>query len=903
MTVRPPRIAEWVLARLLSPDTREFVLGDLADDYLTARERGVGAGRAALIYWVHVIQSALPSIRERVRNRRERAARGINRTHIWEESMQRLLQDLRFATRTLRRSPLFALVTVVTLAVGIGANAAIFSVVRAILLAPFPYNDPTRLVILANAWDEGSTTRSNRGPSVSEPELLDFRQSEALDGLGAYNVDPVNLTDGAEAVRITAAFTTAEVFGILGVEAAHGRTFEAEEDAPGGPLVALLSHGLWQSRYGGERSVIGSDIEVDGRPRTVVGIMPPDFRLPADYQTSEPVQLWLPLRLDPTDLSGRGSHYLEVVGRLRDGVTLEQANADLLSISTALIEQGFYSPESNFHSYVVPLDEEILGNARAAVWLIYGAVNLVLLIACANVANLMLARAETRRRELAIRTALGAGRGTLIRQLLTESVILSVIGGGVGLVLGWGVLRALIAVDPASVPRLAEVRLDGWAVLYVSTVSIATGLIFGVVPAIRSSRLDMHDELKESGRTSGGVRHHRWQRSLVAAQVALAVVLVIGATLTVRSFGRLTSIDPGFTTRNIVSMRLSVQPASYPDAAQVAGFYRQLLDRVRALPGVERAGAARVLPLAQRIGDWSIHIEGREERPGEDFDGDWQIATPGYFEAMGIPLRAGRYFEDIDRIDGVQVAVINDAMARLYWPDGALGRRFSIGQNSPWLEIVGVAGDVRHNGISGNINAKWYIPHEQFAASIGSTSRDMTLVVRAIADPLQLVGTVRGVVREMNSDIPISSVQTIEQVMAASVAQQRFTMSLLFAFGAIALLLATIGVYGVMSYTVSERTHELGLRRALGASAGSVVGMVVRQGMLVAAIGIGVGVFTALWVTRFMGTVLYDVGVRDPITFVGVPVLLAIVAVAASVVPARRAVVVEPITALRDGGA
>jgi predicted permease len=820
--------------------------------------------------------------------------------------MRALRQDIRFAFRMLRRNPLFTTVTIVTLALGIGANTAIFSVVRGVLLKPLPYFDPAALAVVRVGWDEaGSGRTGDAGHQISEPELYDFRRgNRTVEGIGAYYTTAVNITGSeGDAERIPAGVLTADVFSLLGVDAGIGRPFTADEDQPTAPRVAVLGYDFWRRRYGGDPDILGSDVMINGRPRTVVGIMRPDFKLPEDLSGGARTQVWLPIRFDEENLGGRGGHYLKTVARLKPGATVEQASSDLNAIAQALTEQGHYRVEANFRALLSPLTDEVVGEVRPALLVLFGAVGLVLLIACANVANLMLARAEGRKRELAVRTALGAGRGVLISQLMTESVVLAVGGGVAGVVLAYFGLTALIAVDPASVPRLADVGLDGAVLSYATGVSVLTGLLFGIAPALRSGRVDLQHELKEGGRgTSGGARHHRIQRGLVGIQIAFAVMLVIAATLTIRSFGNLLRIDPGFDPSNVLTMRLSVPAADYPEPSDISGYYERLLDRVRQLPGVREAGAVRSLPLAQSIGDWSIEIEGREERPGEDFDGDWQIVTAGYFEVMRIPLQEGRFLESGDRFDGHQVVIVNEAMADLYWPgESALGKRFRMGgPDKPWLEIVGIVGDIRHNGISGTINSKWYRPHAQFARSVSFTPNAMSLVIRTEADPPALISAARREVRALDPNVPVAAVQTMDEVLSASVAGPRFTMTLLLVFGGVALSLAAIGVYGVISYSISERTHELGLRRALGATAGNVLGMVLRQGMTVAGAGVVMGVLGAFWLTGFMSSLLYDVGARDLVTFVGVPVLLALVALVATMLPATRAVGVEPSVALRE---
>ena len=818
--------------------------------------------------------------------------------------MKALLQDIHFAFRMLRRNALFTTVTVATLALGIGANTAIFSVVRGILLKPLPYDDPGSLAVVQIYWEESGSGRGGAAHSISGPELYDIRRGNTtLEGVGAYYTVAVNVTGSeGDAERVQAGVMTADVFSLLGVDAAIGRPFTADEDQPTTQRVAVLGYDFWNRRFAGDPSIVGKDVTINGLPRTVVGIMRSDFRLPGDFGTAQPTQIWLPIRFDEEDLGGRGSHYLSTVTRLKPGITVAQANPDLKSITDALTEEGLYSSERSTRFFVTPLTDRIVGEVRPAVLVLFGAVVFVLLIACANVANLMLARAEGRKRELAIRTALGAGRGAIVRQLLTEAVVLALAGGVAGVLLARGGLSALMALDPARVPRLSEVQLDLTVLGYATAISVLTGLLFGLAPVLRSGREDLQTELKDGGRgATGGARRHRIQRALVATQIGFAVMLVIAATLTIRSFANLVRIDPGFDATNILTMRLSVPAADYPDASSISGYYKRLLVKVRALPGVREAAAVRILPLAEGIGDWSIEIEGREERPGEDFDGDWQVVTDGYFEAMRIPLKEGRFFDSHDAFDGHQVIIVNEDMANRYWPgESALRKRFRMGgDQSPWLEIVGVVGDIRHEGVGDVINPKWYRPHDQFAASVGFTPNAMTLVIHTETDPRTLVSSVRREIRALDTNVPVAAVQTMEDVVSASVAEPRFTMTLLLVFGGVALLLAAVGVYAVISYSISERTHELGLRRALGASGGDVIGMVMRQGATVIGVGVAGGLIGAFWLTGFMSSLLYEVSARDPITFVAVPLLLGGVGLVATLLPARRAVRVEPIVALR----
>ena len=811
--------------------------------------------------------------------------------------MKSVIWELRSAVRSLGKSRGFALVGAVTLALGIGANTAIFSVLNAVLLTPLPYRDPERIAMIWSRWTGWDKTW------VSEAELLDYRsQSRLLHGVAAWADTNANLTGKSEPERVAAAQVTANLFEVLGVPALVGRSFSAEEELEGRDQVVVLSHGLWQRRFGGDRSLIGTAIEVNGRPCTVVGVMPPGFRLPLDYKSEAPTELWMPLVMDRAELS-RGNHGLYSVARLAPGATAKQASAELQSLTAGWTRQGLYPEEMRFEAFAVAVTEEVAGSIRPALLMLLGAVGFLLLITCANVANLQLVRTEARQRELAIRAAIGAGRGRLLRQLLAESLVLSAAGGALGVALAWAAIRALWIWNPSNLPRVTEAAIDGRVLLFALGAILVTGLLFGLPPAFKASRTDLIDALKEAAPNVGSGRAGTRARSLVViAEMALAVVLVIGAGLMLRSFWELQKIDPGFDAHNLLTLQLSLSPADYPEPDQVVALYDRLLVRVRSLPVVERAGTVRVLPLASTMGDWGIDIEGRVEPHGEHFKGDWQVASEGYLEAMKIRLLQGRLLSAADRADSVPVAVINQTMARRYWPGAApIGARFRLGSDgeSPWVEIVGVVADVRHNGITAAVPEKFYIPQSQFALSTGFAARTMTLVVRSATDPLGLVGPIRRQIRELDPSLPISQIQTMEQVLSASVSEPRFTALLLGLFAALSLILAAVGIYGVMAYLVSRRTYEIGIRMVLGATPAEIHRLVLRHGLAVGLIGVLLGIGLAHALSRFLTSLLYGISPTDPATFIAVPALLILVALCASIVPARRATRVDPMIALR----
>jgi len=807
-------------------------------------------------------------------------------------------QDVTLAFRGLIKSPGFAAASLLTLALGIGATSAIFSVVKAVLITPLPYSAPEKTVQIFARWTAFEKTW------LADQEVVDMRaQSKTLTAIGSWTSSQQNLTGDGEPIRIGVGLVTANLFDVLGVRPMLGRTITTEEDVPNGPQVAVLGYPIWQARYGGDPNVVGRTIMLNEVPVQVIGVMPEGFRLPTDFNddAAEPTQMWRPLAWDMTQLSR--SHGYFGVGTLAPGQSAASATEELRSLAARWTEQGSYPVPMKFTLFAVPLDEEIRGGVRPAMWLLIGAVGFLLLIACANVANLLLVRGDARLREMAVRTAVGAAPDRLVRQLLTESIVLALLGATLGLGLAAIGLRLLMTIDPTSLPPLAPVRLDWIVVAFTLITGVATTMIFGLMPALRTLRVNLVESLREGGQATVGGHRQRLRGALVIAEVALAMVLVIGAGLMVRSLAELGRIDLGFKPDHVLTMRVSVPPARYDTPAKVVDFYRNLNDRVRALPGVQAAGFMRVLPLATTIGDFGLDVEGYEEGPGRNAKGDWQIATDGSFEAMGTRLLRGRWLTGADSLTSQPVAVINETMARTYWknPEEAVGGRIRVGNmRNPWLTVVGMVADERHNGVTGKVKEKFYVPHSQWhIATGGNLIRGGFLVVRTAGDPMSVAGPVRAAIRELDATLPVANIRPMSEVVNTSLATPRLTGFLLGAFAAIALSLAAIGIYGVLSYLVSRRTHEIGIRLAVGADRMQVLTMVLKQGVTLAATGIVVGVVAALLLTRLMQSLLYQVRPTDPVTFIVVPAVLVVVALLASALPAFRATRVSPLIALR----
>ncbi len=797
--------------------------------------------------------------------------------------MRAFIQDLRHGTRMLLRKPGFTAVAVLTLALGIGANTAIFSVVNAVLLRPLPYEDSQRLVMV---WEKRPKLNRVRNP-VSFPDFLDWRTgNQSFEQMAAYTPAGFNLTGAGEPERVAGAAVTPDLFPLLRVQAGAGRTFLPEEEVAGRDLVVLLSDGLWRQRFGSDPEIVGKTITLNGAGRTVVGIMPPSFGFPgAD------ARLWVPLAPKPDDAGNRGMHYLQVIARVKPGMTLDQARADMDGVAGRL-EQAY--PVNTGHGVnVFDLHDEIVGKSKLVLFVLSGAVGFVLLIACANVANLLLANTTGRHQELAIRLALGAGRWRIVRQMMTESVLLGALGGALGLLLAlWGV-DALVAASWDNVPRASEIHSDASVLLFTLTISILTGLLFGVIPALAASRLDLNSSLKEGGAAVGGSRRNHARTFFVVSQVALSLVLLIGAGLTTRSFAKLLNVSSGFRPENVLAVDVNLSGGAYREDHRRIAFYRESLQRIQALPGVESAATVINLPLVGYSSRY-FRIEGRPPQPqGQGLNASNNIVSPGYFHTMGIPVRQGRDFTDGDSVESMPVVIINAAMSRRFWPDeDPVGGRLAVG-DEPWRTIVGVVGDVRSHGLDSEPQPEMYYPHFQIA--FGSA----TLVIRTVGDPLVAAPSVRSVVHAIDRDLPVSGARSMEQVLADSVASFRFNMLLLLAFATVAIVLAVVGIYGITSYSVSQRTREIGIRMALGAFRRDVLILILRQVLAASCAGIAIGLAGAFALTRVMSSLLFEVSATDLSTFTVVPLVLLCGALAGSYLPALRATRVDPMAALR----
>ena len=858
----------------------------------SARQRG-GLDAAAAHTQAARLFGGVESTKDELRD-----ARGGN-------GFENTMKDVRYAVRALRRNPGFTSVAVLTLALGIGANTALFSVVNGVLLRPLPYADPERLVSIRNIWGE------NRNPldavaSISPAEYFDYlERMTAFESFGVYTPLVLSLTGDGEPERLSSAAMSAAVFQALRVVPATGRAFSPTEDVPG-VHVAVIGHGLWQRRFAGARDVIGRTIMVDGRATTVVGVMPEGFRLPEQLSDPDPAELFVPLGLSRDSVTIRGSHFLSGVARLRRGVTAAQGSADVEAVARRfpIDFPSDYPAKMNFTAGALPLLDSVVGQVRPTLIVLLGAVGFVLLIACANVASLLLSRTESRRREMAVRTALGAARGRLLRQLLVESVVLALTGGVAGVALASVGTRLLVALRPPNIPRLDDIGVDVRVLLFALAASTVVGVLFGLLPAIQATRLDVQSMLREGGRgnSSGGRQGAR--RALVIAEVAIALVLLVGAGLITRSFVQLMSVDPGYRVDHVLTVPIDLPNARYPDAGRVITFYQELSRRVGALPGVTATGGVAGVPLVAARGDLGLEIEGRPVAPGEQRRrADWQVVTPGYFKAIGMRLVRGRAIEDADLETSPGVVVINEAMAKKYWPnDEPLGKRFRLGGRAGpgMVTIIGVVADVRQASLAATPEPEMYLAHTQFRFwGGGGILSSLNLVLRTTGEPSALSRAVRGEITALDAQLPVGEFRTMEQVRGASVSQPRFLMFLFSTFSVVALAIAVIGIYGVIAYGVAQRRKEIGIRVALGARPSSVAGMVVKQGVVLAAAGIAVGLVLAFALTRFLAGFLFAVTPTDPITLVVVVASLGVAALLASFIPAHRATRTDPVEVLR----
>ncbi|HKG48694.1 MAG TPA: ABC transporter permease [Pyrinomonadaceae bacterium] len=814
-------------------------------------------------------------------------------------------QDIRFGVRMLVKNPGVTVVVIIALALGIGANTAIFSVVNAVLIRPLPYHESERLVFL----NEKSPVLDEM--SISYPNFLDWRaHNQTFEKMGVYNRASYNLTGAGEAERIITGQMSADLFSVLRVNPLHGRVFTNEEDKPGGTPVVVLSYGLWQRRFGGQTSILNQAITFNGKSYTVIGVMPESYAYPSR------VEMWVPVGQlsDQVSWQSRGNHPgLYGVARLKPGVTYEQAEADMNNLG-ANLEKQYPDTNTATRPRLRPLLEVFVVDARRALWVIFGAVAFVLLIACANIANLLLARATARRKEMAIRTAVGASRWRIVRQLLTESVLLSLIGGGIGLALAhWGV-RLILYVSPNAIPRSREIGLDWTVLAFTVGISFVTGILFGLIPAIQAGDLDVHETLKESGRGTSG---RQWLRSgLVVVEVATTLVLLISAGLMIRSFYLLQKVNPGFSHEHLTSFSISLPQKKYANEEVRHSFYNRLLENIRALPGVESTAVSSGLPLGNNGWQTSFVIDGQPPPPREQIPlMEACLVTPDYFKAMNIPVLRGRVFNDRDdrshlagrdlskmnenqrSIAGVNKIVIDEEFAKRHWPnEDPVGKRVKLGTaaDAPSLEVLGVVGRVKMESLNQDSNrVQGYFAFNQ------NPQGGMSVIIKGQSDPNQLISSIRGVVKSIDPDQPIYNPRTMDEIRAESVAPERLNLTLLSLFASIALVLAIVGIYGVMSYSVTQRTHEIGIRMAIGARPIDVFKMILGNGMKLALLGVAIGLVGAFFLTQLMATMLFGVAPRDAVTFGGISILLIAVTLLACFLPGRRATKVEPTISLR----
>ena len=818
--------------------------------------------------------------------------------------METLRQDLYYGARMLFKNPGFMAVAVLSLAIGIGANSAIFSVINGLLLRPLPYKDADRLGIL---W--------SRSPGLnvaqdwfSPGQYLDIKtQNQVFEDVAISIGGSLNLTGQGTPEHVDVARVSSSLFPLLGANPTLGRVFLPEEDAPGKPLTVILSNGFWQRYFGSDPEVIGKTLTMNGNSFTVVGVMPADFSLNKEVMPAvngiESADLLLPLPMSESARTNRGNEDFNIFARLKPGVSVAQAQAEMDIIAARMKQEypGNYPPDGGLTISVVPLLEQVVGDIHLALSVLFGAVGFVLLIACANVANLLLSRASVRQKEIAIRAAVGASRLRILRQLLTESVLLALMGGLVGIVIALVAVKALRVFGPENIPRLNEVGVDGRVMAFTCMVALLTGIVFGLVPAMRASRVDLNKMLKEGARNSGGGgasdrSHHRTRKLLVISEVALSLVLLIGAGLLIRSYQRILDANPGFNSHNVLSMRLSLPAAKYSSPESITTFYREVSERLKALPEIESVGTTYSLPMSSVALAWEpITIEGHTARSAQDLIiSNVRIVSPQYFPTMGIPLLKGRYFDEHDKKGAPEAVIIDETLAERFWPnDNPLGKRLKRGSSSSWWTVVGVISDAKEYSQEKEPPITVYFPFEQVIA------RNMFLVIRTTSDPTQMTGAITKEIQALDPEMPVFDVNTMDHRLYDSMARRRFSMFLLGVFAVIALVLAAIGIYGVMAYSVNQRTHEIGIRLALGAQPGNILQLVIRQALILISSGIVIGLVGAFALTRVMSSLLYGVSATDGLTFVIPPLLLGSIALLSSYVPARRAAKVDPMVALR----
>jgi putative ABC transport system permease protein len=817
--------------------------------------------------------------------------------------MDILLKDIRYGWRSLWKRPAFTAIAVLTLALGIGANTAIFSVVNSVLLRPLPYQNSARLVMIWGNFQKLNMERI----SAKVAEFEDYRsQTQTFEQVAAFENQNLNLTGIEQAERISGAGVTANLFSLLGAQPQLGRTIAADENQMGHDKVVVISDGFWRRRFGGQAAAVGQNLKLDDEDYRVIGVMPSSFQFPhASFPFGQPADIWRPLTYTAEQVAQRrGPFRLHVIGLLKSGVTLDQARSEMNALGQRFQTsyRGYRGPQGEDGGWqitVASVQEEVVGRSRRALWLLFGAVTLVLLIACANVANLLLVRAALTQKELALRAALGASRWRIARQLLVESLLLALPGGAFGLLIAWWGVAALSKLQTTNLPRLQEVNVDGRVFVFTALLTISTAIVFGLLPAWRAAKVDLQHALKEKRAAAiGDWRHHYWRNLLLVGEVALSFVLLVGAGLLVNSFLRLQRTNPSIATARLLTVEINLPESRYPQPAQASSFFQELVSRVEALPGVEAASASTSRPLSGMARNDPFAIEGRPLDPANISFAGWQMVGANYFSTLGIPLLRGRdlTLRDMDE-KSPAVAVINETMARRYWPnEDPIGRRITLGSprpDNPWVTIIGIAKDLPHRAIDSAPEPDWYLSRP------AGPQRNRILFVRTAGKTEELAAPIRAVVASIDRNQPVANIRSLSEVIAGTVAPRKFNMMLFALFAALAVVLAALGIYGVMTYSVTERTHEVGIRMALGAQKHQVLQLIIRKGMTITLIGVAVGLATAFALTRLLATLLFGVTPTDALTFAAASVFVVLVALVACYIPARRATKVDPLTALR----
>jgi putative ABC transport system permease protein len=887
------RLEELGLSPVREAEIVEELSQHLEDEYERALCRGVSEAEArqqALeqLDMPDLLRRQLKGVEHRVSENPVTMGTG-SKTNIFTD----LWQDLRYGLRTLLKNPGFTIIAVIALALGIGANSAIFSVVNAILLRPLPFKNPEQLVMV---WENAAHLGFPKN-TPSPPNFLDWQtQNTVFTGMAAMSERSFNLTGIGEPERLDGRRVSANLFDLLGVPAQLGRTFIPDDDRAGTHVV-LLSYSLWQRRFGSDPKVIGRAVTLNGESYTVIGVMPRSVHLPSYGNWSD--EVWVPIAFTSEELTQRGNHFLNVVARIKPGISLKQAQAEMETIAARLARE-YPRYNTRIGAFVTPLHEELVGDIKPALLILLGAVGFVLLIACANVANLLLARAAVREKEIALRLALGASRFRLTRQFLTESVLLALLGGGFGLLLALAGIRVLKAFIPATISQTQTISIDGKVLLFTALIALLTGIVFGLAPAVHVSHSNLNDSLKEGGRDSAASRKgNRVRGLLVIGEVAVSFILLIGAGLLINSFLHLRNLDPGFRTDHLLTMKVDLSELKYPDGQRRTVFFDDVLQRIRPLPGVESVAVAGNLPFTYNGDSMGIAVEGIPDPPPDQWpDVIYRAVGPGYFSTMGIPLIRGRDFTDQDKADSKDVVVIGEKTAQHYWPgQDPIGKRLKPGSTNskaPWREVIGVVKDVRQNDFIAEPKMQMYFTYRQLKDLAANA-----LIVRTSVEPMSLATSIRNAIWAVDKDQPVADIDTMDRIVLEAIARQRFSMLLLGIFAALALTLAAVGIYGVMSYSVAQRTHEIGIRMALGARRADVLTMTVGQGLKLVSAGMVLGLVAAFLLTRVLASLLFGISATDPVTFIGISLVLLAVAILASYVPALRAAKVDPMIALR----